>query len=255
MKTKAIFLTAALIMGAAAADAQGISDILKGLGGKSDITSAVGNVIEGIFTKTDLSLEDIVGEYVSDGPAVAFKSDNFLQKAGGLAGAAALETKLAPYYDQYGLTGMPLIIDKDAQFALTVKGIKLSGDVVRNDGDGTFTFNLKVAGMKIGQFTAYIQKMGSNMDLMFDATKLKELISTVSKFSGMRMASTLSSILDSYDGACIGFHMENTSKTSTGTPSGTQGTPSGTQGTAKEGSDSASSPLDNLRDLLNRRRQ
>lgn len=91
---KSIFTSLFLII-AFSASAQSIGDLLKGLGqGSSDIGSTIGNALQGIFTKTDLTIEDIVGEYVSTGPAVAFKSDNFLQKAGGIAGAAALETKL-----------------------------------------------------------------------------------------------------------------------------------------------------------------
>lgn len=251
---KSIFTSLFLII-AFSANAQSIGDLLKGLGqGSSDIGSTIGNALQGIFTKTDLTIDDLVGEYVSTGPAVAFKSDNFLQKAGGIAGAAALETKLQPYFDQYGMIGMPLVIDKDANFTLTVKRIPLSGTIARNESDGTFTFTVMVGGkMKIGRFTAYIQKSGRDLDLMFDATKLKELISTVGKFSGSRLTSTLAKILDSYEGATIGFKMQNTSTTS-GSASGTS-TGTDTTGT-KTGTDSATSgsPLDNLRNILNRRK-
>ncbi|MBD5357185.1 MAG: DUF4923 family protein [Bacteroides sp.] len=208
MKVKSILLALALFGGASVANAQNVGDLLKGLGGNSDITSTISNVIEGVFTKSDLTLEDLVGQYESTGPAVTFKSDNFLQKAGGLAGAAALETKLQPYYEQYGLTGMPLSIDKDANFTLSVMKVKLSGTIEQGD-EGTFKFNLMVGGkMKVGTFTAYVEKSGKNLNLMFDASKLKDIISTVGKFSGVNIAKTLSSLLDSYDGACVGFKME-----------------------------------------------
>ncbi|MDE6400315.1 MAG: DUF4923 family protein [Muribaculaceae bacterium] len=202
-------------------NAQGLGDLLKGLGGgSSDIGTTIGNLVEGVFTKTDLTLADLTGEYESQGPAVAFKSDDLLKKAGGIAGAAALETKLKPYYEQYGLTGMKLSVDSAANFTMTVKGVRLSGDITKNGDDGTFTFNIKAAGMKIGQFTAYVQKSGSNLDLMFDATKLKQLISTVSGLAGGTMTKALSSILDSYDGACIGFEMKGTVAESAGSSSG-----------------------------------
>lgn len=206
MRLKTIFIAVALLWGAAA-NAQGLGDLLKGLGGSD---STLGNLVEGIFTKTDISLADIVGDYTSQGPAVAFKSDNLLEQAGGLAGAAALESKLKPYYEQYGLTGMTLSVDSTANFTMTVKKVKLTGDIARNDADGTFTFNIKAMGKKIGQFTAYVQKSGSDIDLMFDASKLKQLISTVGSLTGGKMTQTLSSVLDSYDGACIGFDMKCT---------------------------------------------
>lgn len=205
MKIIRTLIVAVAVLAASTANAQSIGDLLKGLGNGS---STIGNVIEGVFTKSDLTLQDIEGEYESTGPAVAFKGDNFLKKAGGVAAAAALETKLAPYFKQYGLTGMKLEVDSAANFTMTIKGVKLMGDVICNQGQGTFTFNIKVAGkMKLGQFTAYVEKSGKNLNLMFDATKLKELISMIGRFSGSKLTSTVSSLLDSYDGACIGFKM------------------------------------------------
>lgn len=252
MKLKAIFLSAALCMGAAAADAQSLGDLLKGVGGGGDISSTIGNVIEGVFTKTNLEVADLVGEYVSAGPAVTFKSDNFLEKAGGLAGAAALETKLQPYYEQYGLNGMPLVIDADASFTMTVMRIKLTGIVEKGSEEGTFRFNLMMGGkMKIGTFTAYVEKSGKNLNLMFDATKLKEIISTVSKFSGMKMASALGSILDSYDGACVGFKMQYTGEAGTSPATGSTEAISGSGSSEQP----AGSAVESLRDLLNSKKK
>jgi hypothetical protein len=267
MKIKAFFLAAALMAGATA-QAQSLGDLLQGLGGGgngSDLGSTIGNVLSGIFTKTDLTLEDLVGEYVSQGPAVTFKSDNFLQKAGGIAGAAALETKLQPYYEQYGLTGMPMTIDADGNFTMTVKMLKLSGNVVPGSEQGTFTFNVLALGkIKVGQFTAYVQKSGQNMDLMFDATKLKEMISTIGKVSGMSIAQTLGTLLDSYDGACIGFSMQYTgAPSSTGTTTSGSGLDALFGGSRSNGStqtqDSTTTPaagegLNNLLNILNKKK-
>lgn len=210
MKIKSILLAVALMAGATA-QAQSLGDLLKGLGGGSEqsgTASTIGNILSGIFAKSDLTVEDLAGQYESDGPAITFKSDNFLQQAGGMAGAAALETKLQPYYEKYGLNGMKLVIDKEGNFTLTVKNIPLSGTVVAKDDKGEFTFNIMaLKTMKIGQFTSYVQKSGNNLDLMFDAKKLKELISTIGKLSGIQIAKTMGTLLDSYDGANIGFKM------------------------------------------------
>lgn len=178
--------------------------------GKSGIGSTIGNMLQGIFTKTDIQVSDLIGEYESTGPAVAFKSDNFLKKAGGVAGAAALEAKLKPYYKQYGLIGMPFMVDKDGNFTFKVKRINIKGVLEKNDGDGTFAFNIMIAGMRLGSFTAYIEKSGKDLNLMFDATKLKELLTTIGNLTGTGMTKTLAKILESYDGACIGFDMKYT---------------------------------------------
>lgn len=206
-RLKVMCMTVALLLGATAyAQSSSKTVSLK----KSSITSTIGNMLEGIFTKTNLEIADLVGEYESAGPAVSFKSDNFLQKAGGIAGAAALETKLQPYYEQYGLIGMPFTVDKDGNFVLTVKGLKVKGILEKNDNDGTFIFNIMLGTIRVGKFLAYVEKSGRNINLMFDATKLKELISTIGSVTGIQMAKTMATLLDSYDGACIGFKMNNT---------------------------------------------
>lgn len=246
---KNLILAFSIILSSSMANAQGLSDILSNLGGGGDgESSAIQSVIEGVFTKTDLTLEDIVGSYESVGPAISFKSDNLLQKAGGMAGAAAIEQKLAPYYKQYGLVGLTLQIAEDANFEMKVKGIKISGTIETGTEKGTFVFNFKVAGMKLGKFTAYIQKSGSDIDLMFDANKLKQLISAVANLTGNTLAKTCAQILDSYDGACIGFEMKAQSSSSSSASSST--------GTSTSGSsDDKSAALDALKGLLNKKKK
>lgn len=191
--------------------AQSLGDILGGLGGGGGNNSGSGNILsnilEGVFTKSNLTVEDLVGEYSATGPAVTFKSENFLQKAGGIAGAAAIESKLNPYYEKYGLNNMTLTVDAETNFTMKIKSLSLKGTITKNESEGTFDFNFNVMGIKLGKFTAYIEKSGKNLNLMFDATKLKSFISTVAKLTGNSMATTLGTILDSYEGACIGWKM------------------------------------------------
>ncbi|MDE5903509.1 MAG: DUF4923 family protein, partial [Muribaculaceae bacterium] len=87
------------LAGACSASTWSLKDALGGGG----VGETVTNLIQGVFSKSDLTVADIAGEWTSNGSAVSFTSDNFLQKAGGVAAAAAIETKLNPYYEQYGL--------------------------------------------------------------------------------------------------------------------------------------------------------
>lgn len=222
-KTAVLLATGAILAVAPTmANAQSITDLLGGLTGNSTGNTIV-NAIEGVFSKSDITVADIAGEWKSTGPAVTFKSDNLLKKAGVIAGAAALETKLAPYYDQYGLNGMVMTIDKDGSFTMTIKKIQLKGVMTANKGEGTFDFQLRALGsIPLGTFTAYVTTTGQTTNIMFDATKMKQLISAVAKFTGSTLAKTAGSILDSYDGACIGFKLSKTgeaSKTTTNTNS------------------------------------
>ena len=227
--------------------AQSIGDLLNGLGKNSSGSGNVlTNIIEGVFTKSDLSLADLVGEYKAQGPAVTFKSDNLLQKAGGIAGAATIVSKLNPYYEQYGLNNMTLSVDEDANFTMKVKALSLKGTVTKNDSEGTFDFNFQVAGIKLGKFTAYIEKSGNNLNLMFDASKLKDIISAIAKFTGNSMASAMATILDSYDGACIGWKMVGTSSSNSSNSTSTDSSSSSSSNSA------ISSGLNTLKGILNK---
>ena len=96
MKKKFITMAVAIISVFTAslpAKAFDLKDILGGNGG-----GIVGNLLEGVFTKTDLTTKDLMGVWTTDKPAVSFKSEDMLKKAGGMAAAAALETKLTPYF-------------------------------------------------------------------------------------------------------------------------------------------------------------
>lgn len=185
-----------------------LKDILGGAGG------ALGNIVEGVFTKTDLTVEDIAGEWTSTGSAVTFQSDNFLKKAGGTAAAGAVENKLDEYYSKFGLTGAVLSIDKDGSFTLSIKKLPIKGTLeVKSKGVFKFTFN---AGgiMKLGSMDAYVEKTPSGLNVMFDADKIKKIMTLAATISGSKMVSTADKLLKEYDGICIGFKMKGQSSNS-----------------------------------------
>lgn len=208
-----VLATILTILAANPAKAQNCGDLLGG--GLSD---TLGNVIEGVFSSSKISIEDMNGEWTADGSAVCFQSEGFLQKAGGIAAASAIESKLNPYYQQYGLNNALLTVNSDATFTLACKSIKLQGNITKSDKsqDGVFEFNFTVLGRTIGSVTTYVQKSSRSMDVMFDATKLKKLVSAIGKFSGMSTIQTLTSLLDSYDGLCVGFHFTKTGEVNNG---------------------------------------
>jgi len=192
------------------ANSQGLGDILSG-----GLGNTIGNAIEGVFSSSNISVADMEGEWTSDGPAVCFQGEGFLKKAGGVAASAAVETKLAPYYEQYGLNNAKLTVTSDGKFTLLLKNLKLNGTITQADGTqpGVFLFNFSALNMKLASVTTYVEKTSRSMDVMFDVTKLKKLLTAVSKFSGIQIVQTVSGILDSYDGLCVGFHFSGGSTT------------------------------------------
>lgn len=178
-----------------------LTNILGGAGG------ALGNMLEGVFTKTDLSVQDIAGEWTSTGSAVSFQSDNFLKKAGGSAAAGAVENKLDEYYKKFGLTGAVLNIDTDGNFILNIGKVPLKGTLEVAD-KGIFKFNFNAGGiMKLGSMKAYVEKTPTGLNVMFDADKIKQLMTLAASLSGSKMVSTADQLLKQYDGICIGFKM------------------------------------------------
>lgn len=188
--------------------------------------SAVSGVVEGLLTKTDITVEQMAGTWTSTGSAVCFQSENFLQKAGGSAAAGTIESKLNPYYEKFGLTGAVLTVETDGSFTLKIKSINLKGTITKRD-DGNFDFTFTPFGnIKMGAVKTYVEKPMGGLNVMFDATKLKTLISAVAKFTGNSLASTAGNLLDSYEGLCVGFAFKGQgtgNSTGTGTGSGATG--------------------------------
>lgn len=177
---------------------------------QSGLTDFLGNMLEGVFSKSNLTVYDVCGQWTSTGSAVSFQSENLLQKAGGMAAAGLIENKINPYFEKLGLNNAVMTIEADSTFTLKAKKFTLNGTISSN-GDGTFMFNFKAMKMiPLGSIKAYVQKSGNNMDVMFDATKLKTLISGIAKISKVKIASTAASLLDSYEGLCLGFKMNKT---------------------------------------------
>lgn len=209
-----------IVAGVNVANAQSLDDVLGKIGqmtgnkNSSDDNSSnglggtLGNILDGVFSSSNISVADLTGSWKSSGPAVSFQGDNFLKKAGGVAAAAAIESKLNPYFKQYGLNDAKLVIDNSGNFTLTVKKVSLKGTITETSEKGVFNFNFQAFGkIKIGSMKAYIQKSYNSMDVMFDATKMMKLMTTVGKITNLKTIQTLTSLLNSYDGLCVGFKM------------------------------------------------
>lgn len=194
-----------MMAGAKTANAQSLTDLLK----KAGSGSTISDVLSGVLSSSNLTVEDLAGEWKSNGPAISFKGDNFLKKAGGVAAAAAIKSKIKPYYTKYGLDNSTLSIDKKGNFEFKFNKLTLKGTIepdTKATEKGVFLFRFKAAGkVNLGAITTYVQKTSKTMDVMFDATKLKNFVSVVAKYSGNSMAKTFSSLLEQYDGLCVGF--------------------------------------------------
>lgn len=172
----------------------------------SGLADALSSFLGGVFAKSDLQVSDLAGDWKYSAPAVTFKSDNLLQKAGGAAVATQVESKLQPYYAAAGLDGLTLSIAADGSFTMKVKNIPLRGTVSKvTDSSSQANFVFKFA---IGKMDAYVTKTGSTtMAVMFDVSKLVTLVKAVGSLSGSSTVQAISTLLESYDGICAGYKL------------------------------------------------
>jgi hypothetical protein len=227
------FLTMAVLAALFLAPSKASAFDWSSLFGSSTTTSTITNLIEGVFSKSDLEVSDLAGQWTIDGSAVSFQSDNLLQKAGGLAAASAIEAKIDPYMEQYGLVGAVMVIQTDGSYEIQMSKGSIKGTIVKSTSStSNFTFNITVLGKSISSVPAYVQKSSSSLDLMFDSNKLKSILSTVGTLVNSSLASSALSILNSYEGLYVGFGMHKTGTVSTTSTTTTTTTGTTTTGTS-----------------------
>lgn len=203
----------------ATAQSFSLKDLLKGgsdttstsssRGSLGDIlgSGTLGSVISNVLGNDKISPADIVGTWKYSAPAVSFKSDNMLKKAGGAAAAATVESKLEPYYKTAGFNKMVLTVEADSTFTMKLAYGSLKGTLSKSSEDGFMTFHFKAMKMNVGTMDAAVSKAGNTLNITFDISKLMSLINTVSKVAGNSTISGLNKLLQSYDGMQAGFRL------------------------------------------------
>lgn len=184
---------------------------------QSDTTSdkglgSLGSLLGNILGTGNIEVKDLVGTWDYSSPAVTFKSDNLLKKAGGAAASTVIEQKLKEYYKKAGIDGMTLTIEADSTFTMKLKRITVSGTIEKT-ADGNFQFNFRIGKkIPIGSMAAYISKAGNTVDITFDVSKLIVLVDKIATFSGNSTLTGISKLLNSYDGLCAGFTLRKSTK-------------------------------------------
>lgn len=207
------FLSACIIASSTfvSASAFDIKDLLNQAGQALE-NGSVTDIIEGVLSTSDLEVKDLAGVWTSTGSAVAFQSEDLLSQAGGVAMASTLESKINPYFTKYGIVGSVITIQTDGSFSMTLKKTTLKGKIVKGENN-KFILSFEAFGKNnLGNVNLYIQKTSTSMDLMFDASKLKTILSSIASLSKKGLGNSLNTFLNSYNGICIGFKMSKTGK-------------------------------------------
>lgn len=168
----------------------------------SDLFNKVGNAVSTVTNKNTSSME---GNWSYSGPAIEFKSDNLLGKAGGALAATAAEQKLSEQLAKFGIESgkLSFTFKADSTFIAQLGSRKISGSYSYETP--TKKVNLKIA--KMVGINAQVNCTSQNMDLLFDADKLFQLITYLSSKSNNSTLNAFSTIAQNYDGMMLGLSM------------------------------------------------
>lgn len=216
---KKLFAIVALMLAVSVANAQtGVQSILNQILGEGATSGAVTSILENVIGSAVTTLDlPITGTWKYSAPAVQFKSDNLLTKAGGAAVTSKMETTLSPLFDKIGMNGsFTYTFNTDSTFTQTVKigsSVKTLKGTYSLDKENNI-ISLQYAVLErvgIGKLNAIYANTGTSLALMYDATDLlnffKKVLSTVSNLSGKTSLATITALVDKYEGVLLGCKM------------------------------------------------
>lgn len=217
MKKLILILISTFCISTVQAQSSGIGDLLNRLkSGSNDSSktssssaiSAIGNILGNLTSTDKLEVSDMVGEWSYSSPAVKLKGDNALENVGGAAASSTVEAKLSSYYSKLGINQMKMTVNTDSSFTMTIKKVNLKGTISKGE-DGFFVFKFNSFGkINIGKINAYVNKSSNNLSVMFDATKLINIVKKVSDLSKNSTIKTASNLLSKYEGIYIGVKLK-----------------------------------------------
>lgn len=168
-------------------------------------SSSISRMLNGVVGSSSLSEKDLIGTWKYAGSNCAFSSQNMLAKAGGEIAAQKIESKLTPIYKKAGLSSANtyFTLDKDKKFSARIAGKSITGSYSFDAKNNKITFQAPLL-----RSTCYVTKSGSNLNFLFDSSKLLTLLQTVSTISNNSTLQTLGALSKNYDGAKMGFALK-----------------------------------------------
>ena len=169
--------------------------------GSSIINGILNNVIgSGTFSKQDLCAHT----WKYSKPGCAFTSENLLAQAGGEIAANKVEEKLGEYYSKFGFSSSNtyFTFKTDGTFAAKIDGKSWQGNYTFDEK----THAIQMKGLLLSM-SGYATKTTNGISLLFDQTKLLNLIKTMGALKGSSTLSAIGTIANNYDGMRVGFEM------------------------------------------------
>ena len=198
-----IIMAGALCLAGQSASAQSLGDLIKGITGNE----AVKGVVEKV-TGTTIPV-DVKGTWTYSGTAVKFESEDLLKSTAATLAASQVEEKLDQYVEKVGIKAgtFSFTFNEDNTFTATVKGKSFKGTYSISDDFKSMSLQFgKTIGLK--PFTAAISATSSQLDLLFQADRLLELLGKLTSSSSNSTLKTIGSVVTQYDGMKLGLELK-----------------------------------------------
>lgn len=186
-----------LVMGMSDVQAQSLKDILN-----SDAAKKVLNTVKEL---SNPKFSDLQGTWQYHSSACRFKSDDLLEKAGGVALAEGLEKQLDNTYAKVGLVPGKLTytFNSDSTFTSQLGKKKMKGTYSYDPSTGTMTLKY----FSLLPLQAKVMRTSERIALLFDADRLLKLVSLMANSSRNSALSTMGKVAGQYDGLQLGFDL------------------------------------------------
>lgn len=180
---------------------QSLKDILNSSTVKNVISSATG-------ITTPLNAKNLAGQWNYVSPAVQLEGDNALKNATGSLAAGELEKKLADMCEKVGIKAgsFSMTFEEDNSFVMTLKSKDLKGTYTLDSDAKTVTLDFSSGkNFSFTKKTAQVTLLDNELNLLFEADKLLDLLSKLSSWSSNTTLQAANSLLEQYDGIKLGF--------------------------------------------------
>ena len=196
MKKSLLLIIAVVAMGCIDASAQSWLDALKGAA-----TSAIDKATGGKLTE-----KAIVGTWKYSQPAVKLTSStNALSEVAGSAASSTIQSKIKPYYEMVGIKpgACTFVFKEDGTFSSTFGQRTSTGKYTYDGKTNQISLKYDSGILNTKAITAYAYMNGTNLQLGFAVDKLINILTTLG--SNVQSLSTITALLQQYDGVKIGF--------------------------------------------------
>jgi hypothetical protein len=174
-----------------------LGDVLSGV-----VNGGAIDAIASIIGATKMTQQSLQGSWKYSGPGCAFTSEKLLAKAGGEVVAAQIKQKMLPTYQTLGLSASNTFVqfNADNTFSASFGGKQFSG---------TYTFDPSTSKVVLKSLlfniNCYAKKNTQGIALLFEASKLLNVLQMVSAMSGNATLGTIGDLSKNYDGVRLGF--------------------------------------------------